>query len=205
MAAGTTPLLMACIKGHRAIVEYLLDHGGKFRGRRDIRAVLYIHDICVHVSLPCVFLLFSHFSLSLSLYIADVKEQDSQGFDCINAACYGGSVDILALLVRKGAVLCRSDSINGMSISLHHNHIYASLKGHHDILNYLFVEDKRDDGSGGKEDDDEGGPPPSLADASVYRRNSFVSFTSGMIKGRSRMMILHEEAKVAKEGLQQKE
>lgn len=156
-------------------------------------------------TLPCMcvsysssfpfFLLLLPLSITSTPFTADLEECDVEGFNAINAACWGGNVQILTLLVQRGAKLCTANSINGMSISLHHNHIYASLKGHEEIMNYLSVEGSKaalqEERKAGKYTRAGAESAEAAAVSCPPPPASFLSFSVGLVKNRSSITLFN--------------
>lgn len=119
---NSTPLRAACFDGHLSIVEYLVRHGA------DIEVANRHGHTCLMIACYKGHYLIARYLLGLS---ASVNRKSVKGNTALHDCAESGSLDILKLLIEKGATM-DVDSY-GMTPLL-----AAAVTGHNHIVEYLI-------------------------------------------------------------------
>ena len=119
---GMKPIFIACVKGHRDIVRYLIESGVSVNTKDEFRQTpLYFASFSGHLEIV----------KDLIDYHADVNSANSIMETPLYIACCNGFLDVVKYLVRKRA---NYNARNKYLVSCLH---VASMNNHTDIIEYL--------------------------------------------------------------------
>jgi len=121
---GSTPLHLACEKGHKNIVKYLVEHGADINNKGERCGWTPLQYACYYGNENIAKYLIEHG--------ADINKTNNYGSTPLHFACEKGHKNIVKYLVEHGADINKTDDKHKPPL------FYAYENGHYYIVRYLI-------------------------------------------------------------------
>jgi ankyrin repeat protein len=114
---GNTPLILACKKGHYDVVEKLLDSGASIEAQNKLYNIILMQDDIEDFGMQG---------------IVDQSQSGNFGQTALMSACHKGQVDIINLLLSRGASIDKCDFFGKTAL------MEAVAHGHENVVQLLI-------------------------------------------------------------------